>query len=254
MSIILQSKKESLEKYAAIIIQDAITALLRCQPKVVFAVTGGRSTPGVLKQLKDLPVYWEKVHFFMADERMVPLDHGQSNFKMVKETLLDHLLQSKALPESNVHPFIADFTKSDCGVSQYASELKQCGGTCDLLLLSAGEDGHIASLFPDHASVRDEADLFVSVADAPKPPPQRISLSRKLLVKANDAVLLFFGREKEPAFDRFLKKEGDVLSCPARLVSGITKSYVLTDLKLTNGAVPKGRRYIFRKEPCLPQL
>lgn len=247
MPIIIKSRRENLEKYAAFLIGDAVTALLGIQSDVVFAVTGGRSVPGILKQLLALPLPWDKIHFFMTDERMVPVDDEQSNFRIVKENLLGPLLNKHALQETNVHPFIAEYSKSDYGVSRYEEDLKRHGGKCDILLVSAGEDGHIASLFPNHASISDNAEYFIAMPDAPRPPEKRVSMSRALLSRADFAFLLFFGREKESAYDAFIKESDNVVSCPARLISGIKNAYVLTDIPDKNKKARPCHRYIFRK-------
>ena len=96
--------------------------------------------------------------------------------------------------------------------------------------MSSGEDGHVAALYPNHHSIRNDSDFFLSMRDSPKPPKDRMTMSRKLLTKSKIVILLFFGEIKEDAYRKFLDGNIDVDSCPAKLVLSIKDSYVLTNL------------------------
>ena len=214
--MIIRDDREALEEKAAWIIADAVQDLLEEQERVVLAVPGGRSVSGIFSRLPDESVDWERVHLFMVDERLVPLDDPQSNFLLVME----HLAQ--AIPEGNVHPF-----RVERGAQSYEEELEELGGSFDIVLASSGEDGHIAGLYPHHHSVSDEG-VFITMDDSPKPPPERMSSSRKLLLRSKVGVVLFFGEAKGEALRRF-EEDGPLEECPARIVRRLPQWYALTD-------------------------
>lgn len=219
-SIIEVDNIDEFNKKAADILEESISKLLINQEKVVFGVPGGRSVAGIFNELGRRNIKWEKVHIFMVDERVVPINDTKSNFKLAKENFIGELMNSGLLPEKNVHPFIVG--------EDYGAELKKNRGTYDIVLLSSGEDGHIAGLFPDHHSVKDNSDFFIVMNDSPKLPKDRVSASRKLLMKSKIAILLFFGKIKKKAYRKFMDKNINVNSCPAKMVLGIKDSYVIT--------------------------
>lgn len=205
---------------------------LAAQAPAVFAACGGRSVAGILRSLASRQaVPWHRVHCFMVDERMVAPDHEQSNFRLLRESLLDGLVEDGRLPRANIHPFVLDEAAPELGVARTANELEALGGRFHLALLSAGEDGHVAALFPNHGSVRSRAPLFLTMEDSPKPPPRRMSASRGLLLHSAAALLLFIGEGKRAALARFLDQGVDLESCPAKLVLALPESLVLTDLR-----------------------
>src|SRR6185437_2685135 len=110
-----------------------------------FVLSGGstpRSLYTILGETRDLP--WDRVELFLGDERFVPQDHPDSNFRMVRETLLAHGVRPGA-----VHPIATDGTLEE-GVARYDALLRciKAQPLFDLDLLGLGEDGHIASLLP----------------------------------------------------------------------------------------------------------
>lgn len=219
-----------LEKGAADIISQFLKKLLLDQGAVVFSIPGGRSVTGIFEQLGKKNVSWEKIHIFMVDERLVPLNHPQSNFKLARERFIDKLLSRGDLPRRNVHPFIMDQSKPDFGTSDYGQELERLGGCHDLVLLSSGEDSHVAALFPEHHSILDESPSYIVFHDSPKPPRGRMSISPRLLMKSRIAVLLFKGEAKRAAYAKFQDERLTPRLCPAKLVLSVEDSYILTDL------------------------
>jgi len=225
-SIIYNKDEAQLYKLAADTIEDAISDLLEKQDNVVFAIAGGRSVPFVFKILKDRKIDWSKIHIFMVDERMVPIDDKESNFKLAKDTFLDDI----EIPKENLHPFIFDESSPDKGLGVYEEELKKVGGKYDVILLSAGEDGHVGALNPNHHSIEDDTEFFISMTDAPKPPPERMSMSKKLLLKSDTALVLIIGESKKQALKNFLDEKISYKECPAKLVQDIENSYALTNM------------------------
>jgi 6-phosphogluconolactonase len=228
MTEIIKAPKSELEKKAAQILKDSIVNLLKEKDQIIFAIPGGRSVSGVFQLLKEeKDISWDKVHIFMVDERLVPLDHPDSNFKLAKESFIDALLNSGKLPKENVHPFMKDL-----GMDKYEEELKELGGAYDIVLLSSGEDGHIGALYPNHHSIKNESDYYLVMPDSPKPPPDRMTMSRKLLLRSKVALIVFLGEGKKEAYIKFLDDTIDYKPCPAKLVQSIKQSFLLTDLML----------------------
>ncbi len=226
----IRGARNELEKKAAELIRDSVFRVLRSKKCAILAVPGGRSVSGIFRHLmKDRFMPWDDVHLFMVDERLVPVTHEKSNFRLAKETFLQYLVDEGRLPKENLHPFVMDNFKSDFGAEKYAEELKGCGGVYDIVLLSSGEDGHVGALYPDHHSVRDESEFFIVMHDSPKPPKDRMSMSRSLLLRAETALLLFFGEAKREAFEKFGRDADDYEACPARLVHKIKNGYVFSD-------------------------
>lgn len=222
--------KNELDRDAADIVLQSINKMLIKQKTVVFGIVGGRSVSGIFKRLRTADISWEKTHIFMVDERLVPLDSPQSNFKLAKKHFINKLLMNKRLPSENVHPFVMNTFKPDFGISDYEDTLQRHGGTYDIILLSSGEDAHVAGLYPKHHSVGDESPSYIVFNDSPKPPEHRMSISRRLLVRSKVAILLFEGTTKRVAYAKFQDKQIDFNTCPAKLALLANDSYVLTHL------------------------
>ena len=232
MDLIVNNSREQLEKSASEKVSQAVRRIAAKKNIVLLAVCGGRSVPGIFNQLLKQDIPWEKVHIFMADERFVPIDNPESNFFIVKKHLIDYLIQRGCLKDDNIHPFQIDKNAKDYGLRTYEEKLKEYGEAYDVVLLSSGEDGHIASLFPDHHSVWNDSKFFLQIHDSPKPPPLRMSMSKNMLANTDTAVLLFFGSSKREALAKFLDAKVNSLECPAKLVINMPHSFVFSDQKL----------------------
>jgi 6-phosphogluconolactonase len=183
--------------------------LQRDAQAIVFAVCGGRSVDGILAALAlraDVP--WPAVHLFLVDERVVPADHADSNQRQLQQSFVAPLVEAGRLREENFHAF--RFPDRPSTAAQAAAieacnrELQALGGRFDAVLLSAGEDGHVAALFPGHRSYSDAADGYVRFDDSPKAPAARVTASRALLLRSRAAALVFAGEAKREALAAFL--------------------------------------------------
>ncbi len=221
--MIIRGTRKELEQKAAWLIADQITEMLKDQPTVVLALPGGRSVSGIFQRLREELVPWDKVHIFMVDERLVPLTDKESNFLLVQEFLAD------ALPKENLHPFMYDESLPDKGTKAYQEELDKYGGVFDIVLVSSGEDGHIAGLYPNHHSIANTESSFITMDDSPKPPSNRMSASRALLEESTLGIVLFFGESKKDALQHFFDNNFLVRQCPAKLISSLPAYMVLTD-------------------------
>ena len=175
-----------------------------------IALSGGRTAQplyeAVVRKTQNQKELWREVHFFFADERWVPFDHSDSNYRIAQQYLFDPL----EIPTWNRHGlYIGPDRDYACAVGQadlvrLAPASVRGQPMLDLLLLGMGEDGHIASIFPDTPrSVAESQKVYVPV-DAPKPPPERISLTLPVMQETREAWVLIVGEGKEEALRRSL--------------------------------------------------
>jgi 6-phosphogluconolactonase len=221
--MIIRGSRRECERKAAWVVAEGLRQVLERQDRAVLGVVGGGSVGTVLGHLADEPVDWSRVHLFMVDERLVPLEHPDSNFQLVI-SFIEHFFDS-----ANLHPYIHDPANGPAAVQRYGQLLVDHGGRFDVVLLSAGSDGHVASLFPGHETILSLDEFFILTDSAPKPPPGRMTSSRTLIGRSETAVLLFLGPEKRPAFLDYLNEQRDVEQCPAKLVKSVSERFVLTD-------------------------
>jgi 6-phosphogluconolactonase len=206
----LNGPRSQLEKKAEKIITSSLLKTLKTKTKATIGLPGGGSISGIINLLKKTDIPWEKIDIFLVDERKVPIKNNESNFQKIK-----------FLP-GNIHPY-----NYKVPAKEYAKNI-----SFDVILLSAGPDGHVASLFPSHPSIKNKSDSYIEVKNSPKPPRERISASRTLLQKSEIAILLFFGKEKKEAYNLFTNPNITTIQCPAKLVKKIKRSYVLVDFSL----------------------
>ncbi|MFC2162209.1 6-phosphogluconolactonase [Candidatus Altiarchaeota archaeon] len=215
---------------AAGIMGDEISEAVSRKGRALIGIPGGRSAKIVLQKLGEEDLDWGNIHVFMVDERLVPANDMQANSRQVRECLTDKLIRQGKMPKGNIH--FPDLSRGPftC-VKEYTQEFIDHGGVFDVILLSAGEDGHIGSLFPDHPSIGDDSIGYIYVPGAPKPPEERISASRKSMAGAGTALTIFSGKAKKVAYESFNNEVTEYLSCPAKIVNSIKNSYIFTDIK-----------------------
>ncbi len=228
-------QNQNIGKITAELLQKEIVELQKTQPIVTIAFCGGRSTQAICSQLLLEDINWKKIHIFMVDERLVHSEDPDLNYTIIKESLIKPL--GKKIPTQNIHPFILDTSRSDFGLNAYSEELLNQKGYFDVIILSAGEDGHVAGLFPNHETILDESLHFVKTFNSPKLPKDRMSASRKLILHSKVSFIVFSGQSKKSALDIFFDDSKKIIECPAKLVKYIPESYLITDLEL-----PKTKR------------
>ena len=177
-----------------------------------FAIClSGGSTPRRLYQLLAAPPYraampWDRVHWFWGDERFVPWDHPDSNYRMAREALLDHV----PAPAQNIHgietngdPAAAAHVYERVLKSYYRAEaLDPSHPLFDIMLLGLGPDGHTASLFPG-TKVLDERQRWVAEVVGAKP-ETRITLTYPALESSGHTASLVAGADKREPLARVL--------------------------------------------------
>jgi 6-phosphogluconolactonase len=172
-----------------------------------IALAGGGTPRCCYERLRRLPVEWSCVQVYFGDERCLPCGDVQRNDSMAYETLLQHV----CIPSGNVHAIPAE-RGAGIAAEEYAALLEQ---PLDLVLLGMGEDGHVASLFPGNPALESTA-AVVPVFDAPKPPPERVSLGMNTLNAARAKLFLVAGTGKRKALERI----GQGTALPAAQVKG----------------------------------
>ena len=186
---------------------DSVAAAATTGTKHLVALSGGRSAKllfaAVVAQAVAIPsLDLSPVAFFWADERCVPPDDPESNFRLARDFLLDPL----GILEAQVHRILGEI-EPEAAAAAATATLRRVANppetampVLDLVLLGMGEDGHVASLFPgDEAALADHLSIFRPVRNSPKPPPNRVTLGLGAILAAREVWVLVTGAGKAPA-------------------------------------------------------
>ena len=171
-----------------------------------LVLAGGTTPKRCYELLAELDVQWGRVAVLFGDERCLPPDHPDSNYRMAKEALLDRVLPA------TVYRIPAELGPDE-GADEYAEVVANVA-PLDFVLLGVGEDGHIGSLFPGHAALRAHG-LTVGIHDSPKPPPERVTLTLEAIRDAGRVLILATGQGKAEAVA--LAKRGE---SPSGMIAG----------------------------------
>ncbi|HHW82201.1 MAG TPA: 6-phosphogluconolactonase [Actinomycetales bacterium] len=161
------------------------------------ALTGGSMGIGMLEALRNEPlleaVDWSEVHLWWGDERFA--EDSERNASQAREALLDSL----PIPAENIHEVArpGDVETAAVAAEVYADEV--AGVRFAIVVLGMGPDGHVASLFPGREEIEISGRGAVPVADSPKPPPERVSLSREKLEDTDELWFVAAGADKAEA-------------------------------------------------------
>ena len=156
-----------------------------------LVLAGGTTPEAAYRRLAEKDADWGRWEIYHGDERCLPADHPERNSLAANRALLDHV----PIPAAQVHPIPAERGAAAAAVA-YASII-EAALPFDLVLLGVGEDGHTASLFPGHP-IPDHA-LVIPVHGAPKPPPDRVSLTPAALGQCRRMLILVTGSAKRDA-------------------------------------------------------
>jgi 6-phosphogluconolactonase len=163
-----------------------------------LVLAGGTTPRRCYQLLSRIDLEWGRVTVLFGDERCVPPGHAESNYRMAREALLDHV------SPATVHRMPAELGPDEAA-AEYERVLAAIG-PIDVVLLGVGEDGHTASLFPGHPALF-ATGLAVGVHDAPKPPPHRVTLTLRALSSARQVIILATGADKADAVARASRGE-----------------------------------------------
>ena len=197
----------------------------------------GGSTPSLLYECLSRPelassLDWSKVQVFWGDERCVPPDHQDSNYRMARETLLDHV----TVPPENIHRIQGEHIPQ-AGASQYDAEVRgffqskvsriDTANTSneflprfDLILLGMGTDGHTASLFPGSSALMEKEKWFMAVEHDMPPPPlvPRITVTPSVINAGTYVFFLVTGKDKARRLSQVLEGPYRPDELPAQMI------------------------------------
>lgn len=231
--IIISKDTDNWKYNAVVFIKDKIESIVKQQGSCSISLAGG-STPKGIYELLTKPEFndhidWSKVFFFWGDERCVPHDHADSNYKMVKEALLDAI----AIPEENIIPVSDDYSPSGAA-SDYQKKIEDYFDgkepEIDVMLLGMGDDGHTASLFPS-TDVLSEEKKWVSEVYIEEKGVYRISMTAPLINRAKTIIFLIKGENKAHALNQVLNGKTDINNYPSQLIRKSPEVYFLIDEK-----------------------
>lgn len=188
-------------------------------------VLAGGSTPRRLFEIvANSPardrIDWSRVYFFWGDERCVPPDHADSNYKMA----FDALLSTIKAPEANVFRMRGEATDLSAAAAEYAQTIARYFGgpvsgtphAFDLVLLGLGSDGHTASLFPHTEAL--SSNEWVVANPIAKLNANRLTLTASILSAARQVIFLAAGTDKAAALAAVLENAGTSADYPAQLI------------------------------------
>ena len=213
-----------------------------------LVLTGGRSGSALLAEIAASPardaVDWARVEVWWGDERYLPAGDPERNETQARAALLDHV----GVDPSRVHPMPASdaaYASAEDAAAAYAEALRRAAQPQDrtgvpafeVVLLGLGEDGHVASVFPESPALHEERTV-AAVRGAPKPPPTRITLTLRALGQGREVWLLASGEGKARAAVMALSEAG-AYQIPAAGVRGRSRTLVLLD-QAAAARLPKG--------------
>ena len=195
----------------------ALTAILASAAAAIqkrgqfhLVLAGGDTPRAIYKQLRTTQNDWSAWHIYFSDERCLPPTDPRRNSIMAGESWLDYV----EIPPEQLY-IIPGELGADLAAWEYAQTLSTIG-VFDLTLLGLGEDGHTASLFPGHEwGIELDSPDTLAVLDAPKPPPQRVSLSAARLNRSRQVMFLVSGESKRDAVAQWRAGE----NIPARAIA-----------------------------------
>jgi len=215
-----------------------------------LVLTGGGIAAKVYRALRESPVRdavdWARVDLWWGDERFLAAGDPERNETQAREVLLDAL----PLAADRVHPMPAsdgpDGADPEAAAARYADELAASAGPghqvlphFDVVLLGIGEDGHVASVFPEHPTAYDKRPV-AGVRGSPKPPPMRVTLTLPTLNTADEVWIIASGEGKANAVGLALAGGGPV-QVPAAGVHGTQRTLWLLDRAAAAEVAPKLR-------------
>lgn len=183
--------------------------------RFAVALSGGSTPKGVyslLAQVNDLP--WDKIHLFFGDERHVPPDHPDSNYRMTNESLLSKI----SIPQQNVHRMAAELDAGQAA-SKYQAELRDFfqpppgeWPRFDLIMLGMGPDGHTASLFPGSAALNENS-RWVVANWVEKFQAYRLTFTFPVINHASEIMFLVAGEDKSQVLQEVLQGKTEAYPC-----------------------------------------
>jgi 6-phosphogluconolactonase len=230
---ILVASRQTLVESAARRIERAAQFAIAQRGRFTIALPGGSVAAEFFPRLSRISVDWRRTDFFWSDERAVPPDDPESNFGQAERLWL----APAAVPEENRHRLRAELQDLEAAAAAAQLEMIADLGApprLDLLWLGAGEDGHVASLFPGSPMLDERWRFVVAVTDSPKPPSRRLTLTLAAIAAARMVVVTALGRAKAGAIAAALR-EADSRMPLALALAGAESSWLLLDPEAGSG-------------------
>jgi 6-phosphogluconolactonase len=226
-SLLIAEDSTELARMAALLVMTSARKSLQTRERFDFVLSGGR-TPRILYEclvrLHRRSIDWKKVRFFWGDERNVPPDHPESNFRMAKESLLDPL---KIAPEQ-IFRIQTELASPELAASQYEKTLRGLFHEkphFDVVLLGMGDDGHTASLFPDAWTEWSDAEKSGHWVWAPWVPhlgDRRVTMLPEVVSSATKVIFLVSGATKAKILRDVLEHDPKKpVNYPSQLIGAI---------------------------------
>ena len=210
------SSQKDLDSNAVQFIIERAKLAIREKGSFSLVLSGGTTPVNIYKLLSKEQVNFEKWYIYFGDERCFPLNHSERN-SFVAESIW---LLKVNIPKSNIFIIPAELGNKDGSLAY--EKILDANKVFDLVILGLGDDGHIASLFPNHQW--DSSKQDVPISNSPKAPSDRISLTPSRLSNSEDVLFLISGKNKSHAFKQW--KEGADL--PANLISAKNQILLMT--------------------------
>jgi 6-phosphogluconolactonase len=216
---------EALCLAAATMFVSSAEAAVRERGSCTVVLSGGSTPKNLYALLADDASWrarmpWEKVHFFWGDERHVPPEHPDSNYRMAHEAMLSKV----PLPAANIHRITSEYTDAGQAAWEYEQALREffhlTAGQYprfDLIFLGLGPDAHTASLFPGAQALHEQQRLVVANR-VDKLHTERITMTAPVLNNAACVVFLVSGAEKASPLKAVLEGQYEPSQLPAQLV------------------------------------
>ena len=179
-------------------IAEIISQILGNHSRCHIALPGGTTPAKCFYYLAQHKINWQSVHWYLGDERCLPIGHTERNDVMIRQQLWSAINAA----ENTIHLIPAELG-AVAAAEKYAAIIDKV--TLDIALLGMGEDGHTASLFPGNVALQNNNSV-VPVFNSPKPPTDRVSLSVATLRQAAHRLVLTTGESKQQALRQIKNK------------------------------------------------
>lgn len=195
-----------------------------------IALSGGSTPEPLYRRLMYDPAFrelpWKRTHLWIVDERRVPFEDERSNFRMIREWIVDH----SDIPRAQVHPMTPYRTDEATGsvveapdaADAYEREVRETLGwrpkghdRLDYVLLGMGDDGHTASLFPGSRALESGEERLIVLNDGPGVvPPPRVTMTYRLINASRLIAVMVTGARKRAMVERVARRDGSVAQLP----------------------------------------
>jgi len=222
----IHENSDVLARQAARYLTELFRESIRTSRRFTLALSGGSTPKGLYERLAEAEfskiLDWNSIHIFWGDERCVPPEHPESNYRMARESLIDHV----PLPPQNVHRVRGEIEPQAASIA-YEKELKAfffagharfpAVPAFDLILLGMGDDGHTASLFPKMAALHEQK-RWVVAHHVEKLRSWRVTLTPRVINAAHNILFLVSGRDKARCLKEVLQGPYRPEELPAQFI------------------------------------